>query len=342
MTGKALPAYEVGIYGSLTVPAQSTVPTLTPSDADITDLNNQTVVAKIGRNKRSILTSLVCIALVMFGVSANHAMGGSGEGRFGLMGSAVSVNGTDVGELRNGHKNDHHHQHHAEKEEVEKVDDEKVDEKKDDKKNDDDAPSDDSKVDDAPISDDIPASDVAPASDNTPAASEHKHHKHRGKKEEDTSAPSSDDDADDAPADTSDDDIMDDDVVGVDDDDASEPAAAADNSAEPASDDEKKGSKHHHHNHHHHHHHKKDKDHDHDSDHDSSSSSSSSFMGGVMSCLEMPSKCQSYLVPAARDYSNPETKAALMCVEGGTGNKTSGCMIGATEKELKDPKSPRR
>lgn len=62
-----------------------------------------------------------------------------------------------------------------------------------------------------------------------------------------------------------------------------------------------------------------------------------------MSCLETPSKCQAYLLPAARDYSNPATKSSLMCVEseGSKVNKTASCMNKAAAEELKDPKSPR-
>ncbi|GMI36798.1 hypothetical protein TeGR_g6142 [Tetraparma gracilis] len=56
----------------------------------------------------------------------------------------------------------------------------------------------------------------------------------------------------------------------------------------------------------------------------------------VMSCLEMPSLCQGYMVPAVRDYSNNVTKAALNCLEseGKNVTKSARCLEPAVRLEI--------
>ena len=61
----------------------------------------------------------------------------------------------------------------------------------------------------------------------------------------------------------------------------------------------------------------------------------------VMSCLEMPSKCQGYLLPAIMDYENRHTMSAIMCLEseGSDTTKSVSCLKHAVKKELKAKKA---
>eukprot|EP00519_Triparma_laevis_P000354 CAMPEP_0182518772 /NCGR_PEP_ID=MMETSP1321-20130603/44748_1 /TAXON_ID=91990 /ORGANISM="Bolidomonas sp., Strain RCC1657" /LENGTH=431 /DNA_ID=CAMNT_0024726713 /DNA_START=17 /DNA_END=1312 /DNA_ORIENTATION=- len=173
----------------------------------------------------------------------------------------------------------------------------------------------------APVGDDDDSAD-ADADADVPAPApveEKKHHHHH----HDTPAP--------AP-------VEDDDDTAKDDDDAPAPVGDDDDSADadadvpaPAPVEEKK---------HHHHHHDSDHDHDHDhdSDHDHDHDSGSKSSGGmaIMSCLEMPSMCQGYMIPAVRDFSNPSTKEALRCIESEGSNMTesASCLEPAVNEEL--------
>ena len=56
----------------------------------------------------------------------------------------------------------------------------------------------------------------------------------------------------------------------------------------------------------------------------------------IMACLEMPSMCQGYMVPAVSDFSNKKTTEALGCIEseGSNATKSAGCLEPAVEDEV--------